>query len=150
MGRKVMINHFDEKQAIQDLKDKMTRLWKTGGEPRSEYQLTEAEKRIADAGPRPPPRPYQERGPRNFRATILLRDLALPCLASPRPAEPGPASPRRAARTAAANWPRSLARGLERGLPINAPSRAGHAQPRQPLGVAQCCLIPHRSFLSKC
>ena len=22
--------------------------------------------------------------------------------------------------------------------------------PRQPLGVAQCCLIPHRSFLSKC
>jgi hypothetical protein len=50
MGRKVMINHFDEKQAIQDLKDKMTRLWKTGGDPRSEYQLTEAEKRIADAG----------------------------------------------------------------------------------------------------
>jgi hypothetical protein len=57
----------------------------------------------------------------------------------------------RAARTVAANWPRSQAEELERGLPINAPSRgAGHAQPRQPLGVAQCCLIPHRSFLSKC
>jgi hypothetical protein len=28
----------------------MTRLWKTGGEPRPEYQLTETEKRIADAG----------------------------------------------------------------------------------------------------
>jgi hypothetical protein len=45
-----MINHFDEKQAIQDLKDEMTRIMKTGGEPRPEYQLTDAEKRIADAG----------------------------------------------------------------------------------------------------
>jgi hypothetical protein len=36
-----MSNHFDEKQAIQALKDEMTRLWKTGGEPRPEYQLTE-------------------------------------------------------------------------------------------------------------
>jgi hypothetical protein len=36
-----MSNHFDEQQAIQDLKDEMTRLWKTGGEPRPEYQLTE-------------------------------------------------------------------------------------------------------------
>jgi hypothetical protein len=35
-----MSNHFDEQQAIQDLKDAMTRLWKTGGEPRPEYQLT--------------------------------------------------------------------------------------------------------------
>ena len=45
-----MINHFDEKQAIQDLKDEMSRIMKTGGEPRPEYQLTDAEKRIADAG----------------------------------------------------------------------------------------------------
>jgi hypothetical protein len=45
-----MSNHFDEQQAIQDLKDEMTRLWKTGGEPRPEYQLTEAEIKMMDAG----------------------------------------------------------------------------------------------------
>jgi hypothetical protein len=44
-----MANHFDVEQAIQDLKDEMTRRWKTGGEPREEYQLIEAEKRIMDA-----------------------------------------------------------------------------------------------------
>jgi hypothetical protein len=45
-----MTNHFDEKQAIQSLKDEMDEIMRTGGKPRQEYQLTEAEKRIADAG----------------------------------------------------------------------------------------------------
>jgi hypothetical protein len=48
--RAKMINHFDEKQAIQALKDEMTRRWRTGGEPRQEYQLTETEIKMIDAG----------------------------------------------------------------------------------------------------
>ena len=45
-----MINHFDEKQAIQSLKDEMDEIWRTGGEPRPEYQLTETEIKMIDAG----------------------------------------------------------------------------------------------------
>ena len=41
---------LDEKQALQALKDDMAQRMKTGGEPRPEYQLTEAEKRMIDAG----------------------------------------------------------------------------------------------------
>jgi hypothetical protein len=43
-----MIDRFDE--ALQAIKDDMARLMRTGGEPRPEYQLTETDKRIADAG----------------------------------------------------------------------------------------------------
>jgi hypothetical protein len=43
-------NHFDVEQVIQDLKDEMTRRWNTGAEPPPEYQLTEAEIKMMDAG----------------------------------------------------------------------------------------------------
>ena len=45
-----MIDRFDEKRAIQALKDEMTRRWNTGAEPRSEYQSDRGGKRIEDAG----------------------------------------------------------------------------------------------------
>jgi hypothetical protein len=67
------VAQLDEKQALQALKDDMARRMKTGGEPRPEYQLTEAEKRMIDAG----------------LARYRILKLRAPCRASRRLRAPG-------------------------------------------------------------